>query len=520
MDDDLAKQLLKGWVEARKASLIAAEQLGHDSNSGLRGQMKVSMDALGDGLFAAMRERFELIRETLDQLVDNRDEASLAAVKGALDQFHGLVLEQNFEEFFNPKVDAVRKPLDQFGMQLIELGKHNAVAEKNQDQIFTIINTITEEQNQMLQQARVSASAASDAAAAKIIVSGIGISFVVLGLLLIAHRQASTILSKAIFSLEKISEGDLTQRLQANVQRNDEFDQVAIAVNQLTETLSSILSAVITGNYELQKMSSELSTTIDEMVGESEQTNQQTEMAASAITEISATVSDMARTTEETYLQSMEASEIAENGGGVISNALGTMSTLAEVFEDLDVRAGSLRDASFRVDGVIDMINNLASQTNLLALNAAIEAARAGNAGRGFSVVADEVRTLAEKTVGATGEIDDIIGEMQQQLKALMSAMDSGASKVFESRELGDSAAMAVDQIKTIVQQATERSSQLTVSIEEIAQTSISISENMTDVTKGTKKGSQVGRDILEFAGDVATLASEQQAMTGRFQCR
>ncbi|MEH6648733.1 MAG: methyl-accepting chemotaxis protein [Motiliproteus sp.] len=518
--DDSLQLLLSEWVETRKHWLAATDVLGHDSSSGLRGEMNTSMTALGDGLFAAMRERFQVIQESLDRLIDNQDEPSFVDVKAALEHFYALVLEQNFEEFFDPKVAAVRTPLDLFGAQLIDLAKYDRIAVNNLEQILSIISTRSEQQNSLLHQARVAAISASDTASMKILISCLLIAAVVLGLLLIAHRQASRTLHQAVTSLVKISEGDLTQRLAVDLRRNDEFDQVGLAVNQLTETLSEVLSQVINGSAELQTMSGELTSTIDKMVTGSELTNQQTEMAATAIEQISATVNDMAGATEESHQQSLEAGDVAESGGVVINNALATMVTLAQVFEDLDQRGIALNNASARVDDVTDMINGLASQTNLLALNAAIEAARAGEAGRGFSVVADEVRRLAEKTVGATSEIDSIISDMQQQLQGLMAAMAAGANNVLQSRELGDSAAGVVEQIKSLVNLTTDRSSQLSVSIEEIAQTSVSISENMVDVTDGTQKGNQLGREILVFAGDVANLAAQQQSMTERFQCR
>jgi methyl-accepting chemotaxis protein len=517
LTDDSLQRLLLDWVAARKGWLVATQLLGYDSNSGLRGEMKISMADLGNGLFAKMKERFLEVRAALDILIDNRDQASLITVKDKLENFNQFIIEQGFEEFIGPKVKAVSTPLDSFGTQTIAANKYEMAAVVSREKLIDIINTRSQSQNVMLTEARSSASHAGSLAIRTIVISSIIIAALVLGLLLLAFRQASKTLDLAIVSLAKISDGDLGQRLTVNENRMDQFDQVGIAVNHLTQTLSEMLSQLVTGSAKLERMSTVLTGTINQMVTDNDKTNEHTELTANSVDAICSTVNNMALMTEESHRQSSEASEIVQSGGGVINNALGTMNILAQVFENLNVRATELRNSSSKVDDVTDMINKLASQTNLLALNAAIEAARAGEAGRGFSVVADEVRSLAEKTVGATSEIDVIVGEMQQQMQALMTEMNNGAKKVLESREEGASALEVVDQIKILVNLATERSSELSLSIDEIAVTSRSVSSNMVDVKDSTKKGNQLAHEVLELVSHLTQLASEQKDMTKQF---
>lgn len=171
-----------------------------------------------------------------------------------------------------------------------------------------------------------------------IVISSIVIAAVVLSLLLLAFRQASNTLDQAIASLAKISDGDLSQRLTVNETRMDQFDQVGIAVNHLTQTLSKMLSQLITGSSKLENMSTELTGTINEMVTDNDQTNEHTELTARTVDEICSTVTDMSKMTQEPHRQSSEASAIVQSGGGVIINALSTMNILAEVFESLNER--------------------------------------------------------------------------------------------------------------------------------------------------------------------------------------
>ena len=517
LTDDSMQKLLLDWVDARQNWLVATKLLGYDSNSGLRGEMKTSMAALGDGLFAAMKERFLEVRAALDILIDKRDQASFIIVKEKLDNFEALVIEQSFEEFFGPKILAVSKPLDSFGTAIIASGKDERRAVTDRQKLHESINILSQSQTASLDEARSGAAHAGSTAIKTILISSILIAAFVLSLLLLAFRQASRTLDQAVVSLAKISDGDLSQRLVVNQSRMDKFDQVGIAVNHLTETLSKMLSQLIKGSEKLESMSTGLTGTINEMVTDNDQTSEHTEVTAKTVDEICSTVDDMALKVQESHRQSSEASDVVKNGGAVINNALGTMSVLEQVFAGLNNRALLLSNSASKVDDVTDMINKLAQQTNLLALNAAIESARAGEAGRGFSVVADEVRTLAEKTVGATAEIDTIVGEMQQHMQQLMTEMGSGAEKVVASREVGDGALEVVDQIKVLVNQASEQSSELLLSIDGIAVTSQSVSSNMLDVKDATKKGNQLAHEVLDLASHLAQIASEQKDMTKHF---
>jgi hypothetical protein len=216
LTDDSLQSFLFNRIEARKGWLVATKLLGYDSNSGLRGEMKTSMTALDDGLFAQMKERLVEVRAALDILIDKRDQASFIAVKGTLVNFHQLVIEQDFDEFFGPKIKAVSTPLDLFGTQVIDSGKYETAAISNRNELTEMIDARSQSQNEMLAQARSSASQAGSMAIRTIVISSIVIAAVVLSLLLLAFRQASNTLDQAIVSLAKISDVDLSQRLTVN----------------------------------------------------------------------------------------------------------------------------------------------------------------------------------------------------------------------------------------------------------------------------------------------------------------
>ncbi len=150
LTDDSLQSFLFNRIEARKGWLVATKLLGYDSNSGLRGEMKTSMTALDDGLFAQMKERLVEVSAALDILIDKRDQASFIAVKGTLVNFHQLAIEQDFDEFFGPKIKAVSTPLDLFGTQVIDSGKYETAAISNRNELTEIINARSQSQNEML----------------------------------------------------------------------------------------------------------------------------------------------------------------------------------------------------------------------------------------------------------------------------------------------------------------------------------------------------------------------------------
>jgi methyl-accepting chemotaxis protein len=338
-------------------------------------------------------------------------------------------------------------------------------------------------------------------------------------LLLVLSTNHSIVSSLSILSkaLKQLAAGDLTKRLTVNETRNDEIDQVSSAVNDMTASLNDVLNKVANSSVDLDKGASSLKNNLISMVYNNDSTNKQTTHVASAIEVVSSTMSTMLNSTNEALIQSQRAENSADKGNTVITNAASSMVKLSSVFSDLNSQANNLEKASEKIDNVTDMINSLAGQTNLLALNAAIEAARAGEAGRGFSVVADEVRSLAEQTVRATQDIDDIIRSMHFSIKSLVQAMEKGTDYVVKGKEHGEGATEAISNIKKLVHQVTGKNKELTSNISEVTDATSVISRSIESLAINVVSNTQQGLEVQSYVEEVSKNANDLMSMTKRF---
>lgn len=513
------QQTLNAWIGAKRQALEASQKIGASNEEGQRAVVNGQLDAFESSLFSFMRQPFRALQESVSQVIEQRTQESFEGYLAAMDALRTNLVELDFLETFE-------EPLAQIDAEmstLIELIKQRSGAEARADEQLKRLNVQVDGELEAvlarLSQARGEAKEASDLARLTILLAGSAVALVVFLLLMMTWRKSTRALATTLESLEKVAAGDLQLRLPVSEGRQDEFDRLGVAVNNLTEQLGRVLNSVKGSSQQLQKMSSELSQTLKVQVRESEQTESETSSVAAAAEEISQTVAEMASASEETNRLSLEAQGATEKGGAVITGALGSLEQISTLFERIHDQLNELNSASAKVDGVTEMINGLAEQTNLLALNAAIEAARAGDAGRGFSVVADEVRALAEKTVSATASINDINNNMQTQMRQILDAMEDGQEQVGESRSRGGEAIHEMEQIRALFGEVSDRNQQQAASIEQIAATAQSIAQSMNQVLDNVSRGSERSREIGSFSADVVSHAESLQEMTSRFRC-
>jgi len=235
---------------------------------------------------------------------------------------------------------------------------------------------------------------------------------------------------------------------------------------------------------------------------------------------MSATVIEVAKNSQGASEASDDTQQIAVQGGDVVKRAVDGMMAVADTVRESAATVEALGKSSDEIGAIISVINDIADQTNLLALNAAIEAARAGEQGRGFAVVADEVRKLAEKTTKATKEIADMIKTIQGDTKGAMSSMHEGTKQVEEGVQLASEAGESLQQIVSSVDRVTDMVRQIATAAEEQSATTEEISTNITSIATVTTENADGVKQVSAASDDLAKIAEELKDIVSRFKLR
>jgi methyl-accepting chemotaxis protein len=232
------------------------------------------------------------------------------------------------------------------------------------------------------------------------------------------------------------------------VAANDEVGQTATSFNELMAALRLALTEIHENMAKVDDATTSLAAAANQAEGASAQTSESASSMAASVEELSVSITSVSDSTKEAFAIAKAAGEHSETGGKIIANAIDDMAQTAEEVRGVGGTITSLGEHSDKISSVVQVIKDVADQTNLLALNAAIEAARAGEAGRGFAVVADEVRKLAERTTQATGEIGQMVTSIQTSARTAVSSMNAITAKLQNSSELAAKAAEAIAAIQ------------------------------------------------------------------------
>lgn len=316
--------------------------------------------------------------------------------------------------------------------------------------------------------------------------------------------------------LNVVATGDLTVKLDDS--SNDEFGELAKNCNKLIESLRELIHGIVSRSNQLATASEETSMVVKESTVAINEQRSQVEQAATATTEMASTSYSVMDRANEALSDIKQADQDAERVKGISDNNKQTIIQLASEIEQASGVIHEVNEHSAAIGGILDVIRGIAEQTNLLALNAAIEAARAGEQGRGFAVVADEVRSLASKTQESTEEIQSMIEQLQRGSKSAVSVMNHSKTQADVCVEQTEQATLALNSITDSVHQANDMSEQIVSAAKEQNQVSNEISERLESIVAIAEQTASGASQTDLSSQEVARLAEELRQSVEQFR--
>jgi len=340
-----------------------------------------------------------------------------------------------------------------------------------------------------------------------LVIAGLGI--------LAIRRKVSGALLRLSAEAKRIAEGELNTRL--DQQNSGEFGVLSHAFSQMVEKLREIVSNVVHSSTQLSVSADQLTTTTSSTLDNIKQQELHTVEVATAITEMAATVQEVARHSAQTAEAAQQADQAADNGRRVVEQMVGSIQHLSGDIGEAAEVVQTLAEHTSSIGSILDVIRSIADQTNLLALNAAIEAARAGEQGRGFAVVADEVRSLAQRTQDSTLEIQGMIERLQSGAQKAVSVMSQSREQAEAgARQAGD-AGQALDSITHFNRVISEMAVQIASAAEEQAAVAHDISQRIELIRDLASNNAEGSDEVSDATRSLARLAETLHSQVRHF---
>ena len=444
-------------------------------------------------------EALQPIRKVLEQLA-----AHLQSVQGHF-------VTPNDKKLLAEQVDAVKE----YTQILSQLGQPSIDTKPLYDRLIQLGDRLLITSQELIDGQNAKRDA--DSAFAKSLLIGLGILALIIGVLTAwaITRQIVNPLRQTLDAMSRVALGDLSHDV--TIDRRDELGQLQTRLQQMTVALRELIGGIRHSVVQMASAAEQLSAVTEQTSAGVNSQKMETDHVATAMNQMNATVQDVARNAEEAYRAATVADQQATQGEQVVGEAIERIERLAEEVGGSAKAVLHLKGQSDKIGGVLDVIKAVAQQTNLLALNAAIEAARAGEAGRGFAVVADEVRNLARRTQQSTEEIESLIVGIQSSTEAVSLSMDTSLGMSQSSVEFTRLAVDSLENITRTVSTIQAMNQQIATAAEQQSAVTEEINRSVINVRDISDQTASASEETAASSIELARLGHELEGLVGRF---
>ena len=455
----------------------------------------------------------------------SRINKAMAAIDGIIDKFNNMPLDAKEKQLITAIVDAKNryKTVQEEALKITSEGKKKEVITFLIGKVRPIQAAYFNTVDEFLQYQNTGMEKSADTVGKTVkTIQGLTVLFAAIGTviaILIAFftiRIITHSLNKAVFIADKVGGGDFTGEIL--IDSNNEMGQLLASLKGMVEKLKSAISDVKMTSQRLTEDSRQLNISAKEISSTMEEQVAKSSQIAAASEEMSQTTIDIAKNSSNIAASATNASGVAKEGEHIVNKSVAEVATIAERVSESAELIKTLGERSKQIGNIVGVIKDIADQTNLLALNAAIEAARAGEQGRGFAVVADEVRKLAEKTTNATSEISEMIQSIQGEVNKAVMSTDHATAQVKVGVDLSTQAGGALIKIVGSVDGLHQMVEQIASATEEMSQVSDQISQDINTIAHSSKGILSRSEQISHSSSDLAELSAKLHEIAGQFK--
>jgi methyl-accepting chemotaxis protein len=451
------------------------------------------------------------MKQNVAQLEKNLDPAD------KLKQDEIIAIKRSLSDYLDTVIPLTRAMI----AGTADMGQAQASMKKSRDALQKLEKDLTQTRDESRNDF-INAIKEVNARSVEVLAVGLVMGVIVMGLLIsIAFwvaRMVTADIKDVAKSLEDIASGEADLTIQLKSKGKDEVGELVRWFNTFVQRLRGIIGEVVNSTSHLAAAAEEMSNIVMQAKEGAGHQQQETEQLASATNEMTTTIESMAQYASEAAQAAQQADQESVGGKNVVAGTIDTIDALVSEVEATSSAIHKLEQESTNIGKVLDVIRDIADQTNLLALNAAIEAARAGEQGRGFAVVADEVRVLAQRSSQSTSEIREIIERLQSEARDAVQVMQSGREKATESASQAAQAGNALEVITSKVSGINKMNTEIALTAAQQSSVAEEINRNITNINNIAQETAEGAGQTASASEELAGLAMRLQGLVGQFK--